>query len=316
MLSGYNKIRFMRTVAQNARLFCVQPNKQVAVDKALLSKLRKKTGYPMINCKKALVQFDNDIKEAETWMREQAQKEGWEKAGKLQDRPMSQGLVGLIEDDTSVTVVEVNCETDFVAKNENFQALVSQIVKACHKHTPQSDNGKVLLDNNEINSMKDEDVTLSDKVALLVGKLGENIAIRRAASISKDSSTVVSSFVHASGPPMVKDGIKLGKFAAITKVEIPDVDGIAKELCQHIVGMNPTEMGEWRPKPIDKKELKKKKKEKEENKSRPEDKVEQRLLDQEFLLDSQFTVRSYLHDNAPKVEDFVRMECGEDLGED
>lgn len=116
------------------------------------------------------------------------------------------------------------------------------------------------------------------------------------------------------------DRCKMGKFVAIVKLEVPDVGSVAKELCQHIVGMNPKELGEWQPTPVDEKELKKKKKKKVDIQTESKDKTdpveEKRLYDQEFLIDQSFTVRTYLHDNGPKVVDFVRIECGEDLGED
>ncbi|XP_060558781.1 elongation factor Ts, mitochondrial-like [Ruditapes philippinarum] len=318
MLSGLTRLRGWASGVQAVRLLTAQADTKVAVDKSLLSKLRKKTGYPMINCKQALEQFNNDIKQAEAWMREEAQKAGWAKAGKLGDRPMSQGLVGMIQDDSSVTIVEVNCETDFVAKNEKFQALVTQIAEACHKNMTTRNEDKMLLEKESLNSLKDGEKTLADYVALEIGNLGENIALRRAAFVRNDPSTVMSTFVHVAGPEISKDRCKMGKFAAIVKVEVPDTENIAKELCQHVVGMNPTEIGEWDVKPVDKKEAKKKKKENVEaiSNERPEPVEVKTLLDQEFLLESGVNVRQYLQDSGPKVLDFIRIECGEELGED
>merc|ERR1712137_473196 len=129
---------------KHIRHFCAAAQ-EVKVDKATLSKLRKKTGFQLIKCKNALVQFNNDIKQAEEWMREQAQKVGWSKAGKLAERAMSQGLVGLIEDGNRATIVEVNCETDFVGKTEQFQQLVKQVTQTCHNHFCEKNEMKMVM---------------------------------------------------------------------------------------------------------------------------------------------------------------------------
>ncbi|XP_052235138.1 elongation factor Ts, mitochondrial-like isoform X2 [Dreissena polymorpha] len=303
-------------VIRSVRRLCTQPEQEVIVDKAALSKLRKKTGFPMMKCKNALAQFNNDIKEAEKWMREMAQKEGWEKAGKLQNRPMSQGLVALLEVKSSCTLVEVNCETDFVARNEGFQELVVKLAQACHKNFTNGDLQKAVVAKEELNSLPADGKTLGDLVALTVGNLGENIALRRAAFLRNDQDTVISHFVHAAGPAMTKDGIKLGKFAAAVKLLVPNTEAIAQEVCQHIVGINPKEIGNWSAPVQDKKESKKKKQDPGVEDQPKEVYVEKRLFDQEFLLDSHKTVREYLQSNGPQVVDFVRLECGEDLGEE
>ncbi|XP_052773059.1 elongation factor Ts, mitochondrial-like [Mya arenaria] len=301
---------------RSIRLMSTQAEAEVAVDKAVLSKLRKKTGFPMIKCKTALSQFNNDIKQAEQWMREVAQKEGWEKAGKLENRPMSQGLLGVLQADTGLTVVEVNCETDFVARNENFQALVCQITTACHKNFDQQEQAKITLDKSALSLLPCGDRTVGDQVALTVGNLGENMAIRRASYLRSEPGSTLSCMVHAAGPAMERDGIKLGKFAALVKIQEPDMSSISENICQHIIGMNPSEVGQWSVPPADKKDSKKKKKDKSAENEPKEIKVEARLYDQEFLLEPGKNVREYLRESAPNVIDFVRIECGEDLGEE
>ncbi|XP_067385938.1 elongation factor Ts, mitochondrial isoform X2 [Emydura macquarii macquarii] len=97
-----------------------------AADKGLLVKLRRKTGYSFVNCKKALEKFSGDSKQAEVWLHEQAQKEGWSKASKLQGRKTKEGLIGLMRAGNTAVMVEVNCETDFVSRNVKFQQLVQQ----------------------------------------------------------------------------------------------------------------------------------------------------------------------------------------------
>jgi Elongation factor TS len=104
-----------------------------AVDKSALAILRKKTGYTFSNCKKALEECGADLPKAEAWLKAQAQTLGWAKASQLQDRVVAQGLVGLKyspEDGTGV-LVEINCETDFVARNAKFHELVANVADAC-----------------------------------------------------------------------------------------------------------------------------------------------------------------------------------------
>nr|XP_015199583.1 PREDICTED: elongation factor Ts, mitochondrial [Lepisosteus oculatus] len=142
----------LKAVRSDLRKVCLaQPVQSVhsgcpllATEKALLVKLRKVTGYSFVNCKKALEKFDGDFAQAESWLHEQAQKEGWSKANKLQGRRTSQGLIGQLLGDRTAVMVEVNCETDFVARNETFQQLVHRVALATmgrHQSTAGSGSG-------------------------------------------------------------------------------------------------------------------------------------------------------------------------------
>ncbi|XP_059259569.1 elongation factor Ts, mitochondrial isoform X4 [Mustela nigripes] len=98
-----------------------------ASSKELLMKLRRKTGYSFVNCKKALETCGGDLKQAESWLHKQAQKEGWSRAAKLHGRKTKEGLIGLLQEGNTTVLVEVNCETDFVSRNLKFQQLVQQV---------------------------------------------------------------------------------------------------------------------------------------------------------------------------------------------
>ncbi|XP_058442093.1 elongation factor Ts, mitochondrial isoform X2 [Marmota monax] len=102
--------------------------------KELLMKLRQKTGYSFVNCKKALETCGGDLKKAEIWLHKQAQKEGWSKATKLSGRKTKEGLIGLLQEGNTTVLVEVNCETDFVSRNLKFQQLVQQVALGTMLH--------------------------------------------------------------------------------------------------------------------------------------------------------------------------------------
>lgn len=126
-----------------ARYFCT--GKQCfASEKSQLAALRKKTGYTFVNCKKALELHDNDLIQAETWLRKQAQELGWSKATKLEGRQTTQGLIGVAVKDQDGVLVEVNCETDFVSRNVEFQKIVQETAVVClnfMKNHQKSSNG-------------------------------------------------------------------------------------------------------------------------------------------------------------------------------
>merc|ERR1719180_645333 len=96
-----------------------------------LATLRKNTGYSLSICKKALAETENDVSAAEQWLKDQAQAQGWAKAQKLQGRNTSQGLPGVLVRDQTAAMVQLNCETDFVAKNQQFVSLLRSVAEGC-----------------------------------------------------------------------------------------------------------------------------------------------------------------------------------------
>ena len=173
-LGRKNLKMLLRRLFHHTSLVSLHTSEVVKSSPSLLSTLRKKTGYAIANCKKALELNDNDIGkvcigiilkvcerpfkilfltyQAESWLNSQAQTQGWAKAAKLQNRSTPNGLVGLAFDNKSAVLVrkfhvlfmnicsfwfsqvEVNCETDFVAKNDKFQSLVAQITGVCFRN--------------------------------------------------------------------------------------------------------------------------------------------------------------------------------------
>nr|CAG4652205.1 EOG090X0EI4 [Triops cancriformis] len=155
-----------------------------------LALLRKKTGYSISNCKKALEVNNKDVAKAEAWLNEQAQAQGWAKATRLQSRTATQGLVGVAKsiEMNAAIMVEVNCETDFVARNEKFHSLVSQATQSCLRQitsnmTDNQESKKVVISAQDLSSYAGSEGSLADLVALNIGMLGENLVLRRAVGL-------------------------------------------------------------------------------------------------------------------------------------
>ncbi|KAM4700468.1 elongation factor Ts, mitochondrial [Discoglossus pictus] len=277
----------------------------LASDKDLLVKLRKKTGYSFINCKKALEKFSNDSKQAETWLHQQAQKEGWNKASKLQGRKTREGLVGLLQEGNTAVMVEVNCETDFVARNVKFQQLVQQVAVGSLRHCQSQEPSlstylKGLLGREQLLQMKSEESSMKDQLALAIGKIGENMTIKRAIWVTAPSDVFIGSYMHGTLPTDTPSlaNMAFGKYGALVICKETDhtlknnMSELGRRLGQHVVGMNPQSVGSL------------------EDVSNGED--ETRMLAQSFLLEPSLTVGQYLQPRGVHVLDFVRFECGEE----
>uniref|UniRef100_A0A669FBC2 Elongation factor Ts, mitochondrial n=1 Tax=Oreochromis niloticus TaxID=8128 RepID=A0A669FBC2_ORENI len=215
----------------------------LAAEKALLMKLRKSTGYTFINCKKALEKFDNDVAQAETWLHEQAQKEGWSKANKLEGRKAKEGLIGVFVGDKAAVMVEVNCETDFVARNEKFQQLVKDVTFATlahHRNKTQSQPGyvKSVLSSDDLSKLSvGEGTSLADQVALTIGHLGENMSLKRAVTVGIPAEWKIGSYVH--GGISTQTEVAMGRYGALVIFQggkEGEQEMLGRKLGQHIVG--------------------------------------------------------------------------------
>ncbi|XP_051271949.1 elongation factor Ts, mitochondrial [Dicentrarchus labrax] len=274
----------------------------LAAEKALLMKLRKSTGYTFTNCKKALEKFDNDIAQAETWLHEQAQKEGWIKANKLEGRRAKEGLIGLFIGDKDAVMVEVNCETDFVARNEKFQQLVKDVVFATlahHQSKGQSKAGyvKSILAGEELSKLSVEGTSLADKVALTIGRLGENMSVKQAVTVGVPAEWQIGSYVH--GGVSGQTEVPMGRYGALVVFQggkEGEQEVLGRKLGQHIVGEAPVSLGNMDDLPCGESET--------------------RLLPQTFLGDSSKTVAQFLRGQQARVLDFVRFQCGEKASEE
>ncbi len=194
--------------------------------------LREKTGAGMMDCKKALIENDGDISKATSWLR----KKGIAKAEKKSSRVAAQGLVGLKTCDTFSLLLEINSETDFVSKNQDFQSFVDNIldIGISKKHTIDS-----LLEaqyrNNE---------TVAVALQNLVAKIGENIVIRKLLYLDADSqNTLFGSYIHN------KINNNIGRMACVVKMFSNNNSNkaaidLANKIAMHITALKPLALDE------------------------------------------------------------------------
>ncbi|XP_073942124.1 elongation factor Ts, mitochondrial isoform X4 [Choristoneura fumiferana] len=272
-----------------------------AAESSLLAKLRKKTGYTIANCKKALEMHNNDSEKAETWLNEQAQAMGWAKATKLAGRSALQGLVAVKFDKNHGALVELNCETDFVAKNDKFHKMMEDAAVACFKlaHTNMQSKGpvtKMELDSEQLGNLSADGKKLSEVLALFIGSVGENAVLRRAECWKANSSDVrIAGYAHPA--PAAPGDYCAGKYGALLAYRQPaGADDVGRQLCQHIVGCAPSKIGN-----------------KDTDKPAKNSDDETCLIYQEYLLDPSYTVEEVLEQNKVEVLDYVRFSCGENV---
>ncbi|XP_037052435.1 elongation factor Ts, mitochondrial [Bradysia coprophila] len=273
-----------------------------SVEQKPLAILRKKTGYTFANCKKALDLYQNDIAKAEQWLHEQAQALGWAKAVKLQGRITQQGLVGVLVKKNIGAMVEVNCETDFVARNTVFQQFVESASMACIQHVskmPTNDLlSKIDFGADGLRAMQGlEGKSLGDELALMIGSVGENASLRRATCFK--AAEPITLFGGSHPLTTTSSGVHLGTYGGMFAWKSAgdaavDAD-LLKNICTHIIGLNPSKVGAI---DIDKPN---------------EDKdAEKCLIHQGYLMDETQTVGELFKENAIEVLDFNRFRCGEE----
>ncbi len=197
----------------------------MAISVSQVKELRELTGVGMMDCKAALIATDGDIEAAIDWLRSK----GLAKAAKKAGRVAAEGLVGLTSADNIGAVVEVNSETDFVARNEEFQQLVKTIANLALKG---GDNAETL------NAMAypGTEGSVADRVTAAVAKIGENLGLRRAATIAVNEG-VVASYVHNG----VADGLgRMGVLVALQSSGDKNVlEALGKQIAMHVAATNP-----------------------------------------------------------------------------
>tara|TARA_B100000161_G_scaffold111928_1_gene79226 strand:- start:573 stop:1445 length:873 start_codon:yes stop_codon:yes gene_type:complete len=171
----------------------------------LIKKLRDSTGSGIVDCKKALSENNNDIEAAVKWLREK----GILKAQKKQDRETNEGVVSFYNNisNSEFTVCKIKCETDFVAKNDDFLSFAETLTKAIHQNKNIKNHGTY----DDLNDLKIDDKSLSDFLTELISKIGENIQIISYKKYSSDSSIFIS-YLHN------KYNLNCSKIASVVEI--------------------------------------------------------------------------------------------------
>ena len=274
------------------------------VTAALVKELREKTGAGMMDCKKVLTETDGDLEKAAELLREK----GITKAAKKSGRVAAEGMVEayISEDEKVGAIVEVNSETDFVAKNEEFRTFVMDVAKQIVKNNPESVEALLAEP-----AMFEEGKTLNEALIGKIATIGENISIRRFARF-ETTDGLIEKYIHGDG-----------KIAVLVNMTSGTKE-LAKDVCMQIAAA--------RPEFIDRDQVPAERVEKEKeilkiqtmNEGKPEAIAEKIVLgrinkfyqeiclvDQEFVKDPSKKVSDILKDS--KVLEFARFETGEGI---
>jgi elongation factor Ts len=285
---------------------------------SLVKELRETSGAGMMDCKAALKETDGDMEAAIDWLRTK----GLAKAAKKAGRVAAEGLVGIIAEGTSGAVVEVNSETDFVARNDAFQEIVKGITSLANG--VDGDFDKLLASN-----FPGTDKTVAEYVTEAVGTIGENMSVRRMATVNVDQGVVVSYVHNQVAPGMGKIGVLVGLESAGDETKLA---ALAKQVAMHVAATSPLAT---RVEELDQAVVEREKNvlaaEARES-GKPENIIEKMiegrirkfyeevvLLAQTFVIDGENTVEKAVKNaegdvGAPiKVVGFVRMELGEGI---
>jgi len=281
----------------------------MAITAGMVKELRDKTGAGMMDAKKALTETDGEMEAAVDWLRAK----GLAKAEKKSGRTAAEGLVGVATEGGVGVAVEVNSETDFVARNAEFQVMVAEI-------------GKTALGvSGDVEALKAAAMggkTVAEIVTDKVATIGENMAVRRFARIEAD---VVAAYVHnAAAPNMGKIGVLVGVSGGDASV----AEMVGRQVAMHVAATNPASLDVEDLDPALVEREKQVLTEQARESGKPDNVIEKMivgrmnkfyqevcLLKQAFVINPDLTVEKAVAEAAPgaKITGFVRLEVGEGI---
>lgn len=268
-----------------------------------VKELREKTGAGMLDCKKALQESEGNMEKAIDWLREK----GISKAAKKESRIAAEGLSEILVDGNKAVILEINSETDFVAKNAEFTSFVSLLAKVVLENCPKTME--------EAMELPMGDGTVNSSLINLIAKIGEKISFRRFEIVEKNDNQVFGVYNHQN----------LGKINVITVLD-GDNSEIARDVAMHVAAMNPGYLSRSDvPEDVinhEKDVIKKQAIEEGKPAEIAEKMVNGRinkfykevcLLEQSFIKDPDLDVAGYAKANNMAVVKFVRFEVGEGM---
>lgn len=276
----------------------------MAISAKLVKELRERTGVGMMDCKKALEATDGDIEKAIDYLREK----GIAKAAKKADRIAAEGITHVEVKGNEAVIVEINSETDFVARNEGFQQLVKEIANQIldTKAATVEELNETTLPNGK---------KVSEHMTEAISTIGEKLSLRRFEIRTKTDNDAFGAYLHMGG-----------RIAVLSVVEGTTDEDAAKDVAMHIAAINPKYVSSEQ---VSEEELNHERevlKQQALNEGKPENIVEKMVegrlrkylqeicaVDQNFVKNPDQTVEAFLKSKGGKLVDFVRYEVGEGI---
>jgi elongation factor Ts len=277
----------------------------MAISAKQVKELREKTGAGMMDCKKALTETDGDMDKAIDFLREK----GIAKAAKKADRVAAEGLAHIVTDGNFSAIIEINSETDFVSKNENFIKMVDQIAK--HILNNKSASVEEALGQ----TFEGSDDTLQGFINTQIGKIGEKISLRRFVILESGENEAFGTYIHMGG-----------RIAVLTLLKGTKDEQIAKDVAMHTAALNPKYVSREE---VSEEEVTRERevlKQQALNEGKPEKIVDKMvegrlgkffeetcLNEQAFVKDSDQKVGKFVASKGAEIKTFYRYEVGEGM---
>ena len=276
----------------------------MAITAQMVKELREKTGAGMLDCKKALTETDGDMDKAIDFLREK----GIASAAKKGDRIAAEGLTYVVTEGNNAVILEVNSETDFVAKNEAFQALVKELAAHLLKNNPAS------VEEASAQTMENG-ATVADHINAAIAKIGEKLTLRRFTVLSKTDNDAFGAYIHMGG-----------RISVLSVLEGTTETDAAKDVSMHIAALKPKYVSRDQVSQDEVEHERQVLTQQALNEGKPEKIVEKMVegrlgkyfedvcvLDQTFVKNPDQKVRQFVESKGATIREFVRYEVGEGI---